>query len=147
MKYLLEYTQYINNICKSVCALIINEANEILILKRGSTAPWMPNKWSLCGGIIDKNETKKYAIIREIKEELNLEVDIKDILPYNELYDKEENYYLTCYKIKTSNIDITLDAQNDEFEWVNYKNFINFDYVPHTKEFIQNYFKSQKLAA
>lgn len=148
MKHLLEYIEYVDfKIRKTVCGLIINNNNEILILKRGSTAPWMPNKWSLCGGIINKNETKENAIVREIKEETNLDVNINDLTLYKELYDKEENYYLTCYKIKIFDNNVILDeAQNDEYEWVNFQNFKNFDYVPHTKEFIHNYFKSQKIA-
>ena len=42
---------------------------KLLILKRGSTAPWMPNKWSLVGGGVDEGESPSEAIVRETFEE------------------------------------------------------------------------------
>ena len=40
-----------------------------------------PNTWGLFGGGIEKGETPKQAIIREIKEELDITLDQKRIIP------------------------------------------------------------------
>ena len=44
----------------------------ILLLRRGFTAPVAPGLWSLPGGVIDKGETAKQAMIRECAEEIGL---------------------------------------------------------------------------
>jgi 8-oxo-dGTP diphosphatase len=58
----------------AAATLIINDRNEVLLLKRGSTAPWMPNMWNLPGGKIDPGEMPVEAAVREAKEETGIEV-------------------------------------------------------------------------
>lgn len=53
-------------------ALIFNEKDELLILK-----PTYKDHWTIPGGVVDKNESPRQACIREIKEEIGL--DIKDL--------------------------------------------------------------------
>lgn len=53
-------------------ALIFNEKGERLVLK-----PTYKDHWSIPGGVVDKNESPRQACIREIKEEIGL--DIKDL--------------------------------------------------------------------
>jgi len=53
-------------------ALILNEKNEILIVK-----PGYKDHWSIPGGVVDEDESPKTACEREIKEEIG--IDIKGI--------------------------------------------------------------------
>ena len=57
---------------------------EILILRRGKTAPWKPGVWSLPGGVVEKGESVLIAGLRELKEETDLEPISASILgkPY-----------------------------------------------------------------
>lgn len=50
-------------------ALILNENNEILIVK-----PGYKDYWSIAGGVIDENESPKDACIREVKEEIGIDL-------------------------------------------------------------------------
>jgi len=53
---------------KNVVGIVIDNDNKFLLLKRADDGKiWMPNKWSFVGGEIEKNETPKKAIEREIK--------------------------------------------------------------------------------
>ena len=63
---------YYFNASAAVAAFIINEKGELLVCRRGKN----PQKGTLDlpGGFVDMNETAEQAIIREIKEELNIEV-------------------------------------------------------------------------
>ena len=56
-----------------LCVDDIQNPKRCLILKRGSTAPWAPGRWSLPGGLIDGGEDPATAAIRELKEETDLE--------------------------------------------------------------------------
>lgn len=57
-------------------ALIKNEKGEFLFQLRDNKSDIPnPNKWSIFGGRVEKNETPERAVIRELKEELDLDVD------------------------------------------------------------------------
>jgi 8-oxo-dGTP diphosphatase len=57
------------------CAIIRNEDDEILVVQRGEKSDH-PLKWEFPGGKIDPGETAEECIIREIREELSLEIVI-----------------------------------------------------------------------
>lgn len=59
------------------CSIIfVNEHNEILLLLRDDNPniPY-PNMWDLPGGHVEDNETPKQCIVREIKEEMDLNIE------------------------------------------------------------------------
>ncbi len=62
------------------CAVIRNEENEVLIVQRGEASDH-PNKWEFPGGKLSENETEEDCIIREIGEELSMEIVICGRLP------------------------------------------------------------------
>ncbi len=57
------------------CAIIRNEENEILVVQRGEKTDH-PFKWEFPGGKLKENETEEECIIREVREELSLEIVI-----------------------------------------------------------------------
>jgi 8-oxo-dGTP diphosphatase len=57
------------------CAIIRNEDNEILIVQRGEKTDH-PLKWEFPGGKINEGETEDECIIREISEELSMDIVI-----------------------------------------------------------------------
>lgn len=59
----------------NVTCAIIEKDSLILVVQRSSTMSF-PLKWEFPGGKIEINETEEECIIREIKEELNLEIEI-----------------------------------------------------------------------
>lgn len=55
-----------------VCAIIL-KGNKVLITQR-SEKMTLPLKWEFPGGKIEKEENEAQALIREIKEELNIDI-------------------------------------------------------------------------
>lgn len=53
-------------------ALFFNQDNDILIIK-----PSYKDHWSILGGVVEENESPRVSCVREIKEEIGLE--IKDL--------------------------------------------------------------------
>jgi 8-oxo-dGTP pyrophosphatase MutT (NUDIX family) len=49
--------------------VVVNQQGQFLILKRGASAPWMPNKWNLPGGGVEEGEDWAEAAARECSEE------------------------------------------------------------------------------
>ena len=62
------------------CAIIRNEEDEILIVQRGESTDH-PFKWEFPGGKIHPGETREDCIIREIREELSIDIVIVSLLP------------------------------------------------------------------
>ncbi len=62
------------------CAVIRNEDGQILVVQRGEDTDH-PLKWEFPGGKVDKGETGEECIIREIREELSIDVVIFGKLP------------------------------------------------------------------
>lgn len=62
----------------TVRGIIKNNANEILIVKRHPKSRTDPKMWELPGGKVEKGEFFADALVREIKEETNLDVEVGD---------------------------------------------------------------------
>ena len=63
---------------KSAIHIIIMDNNKILLQKRKGSKLW-PGYYALPAGHIDKGENQYEALIREAKEELNIEIDLDGI--------------------------------------------------------------------
>ena len=62
------------------CAIIRNEEDEVLVVQRDGKSDH-PFKWEFPGGKLDEDETEEECIIREIKEELSIDMVICKKLP------------------------------------------------------------------
>ena len=57
------------------CAIIRNEDNEVLTVQRGAGSS-NPLKWEFPGGKIKEGESAEECLLREIREELSMEIVI-----------------------------------------------------------------------
>jgi len=68
------------------CAIIKNKEGRVLVTQR-SAIMILPLKWEFPGGKVEVNETAEESLIREIREELNIEIKITQVLrPYIHAY-------------------------------------------------------------
>ncbi|MFD2530743.1 (deoxy)nucleoside triphosphate pyrophosphohydrolase [Polaribacter marinaquae] len=67
-----------NKTIKVTCAIILYD-NEVLAVQRSETMK-LPLKWEFPGGKIEEGETEVECIKREIFEELNIKIEIKNQL-------------------------------------------------------------------
>ncbi|GAC1412301.1 MAG: hypothetical protein NVSMB66_0960 [Candidatus Doudnabacteria bacterium] len=63
------------------CAVITNDKGEVYMQLRNDPGSEAHNKWELPGGGMDYGETPEETILREVKEETNLDVQIVRLLP------------------------------------------------------------------
>ena len=60
---------------KGSAVLILDDRGRALILKRSMKSRWMPGKWGLPGGKVERGENSLGAVIRETKEETDLDLE------------------------------------------------------------------------
>lgn len=72
----------VNNKPLQVCCAIIESDGKILIAQRSEKMN-LALKWEFPGGKIEKGETAENCIVREIKEELGIDIKVKDRLKEN----------------------------------------------------------------
>lgn len=121
-----------------VVAAIIKKENKILATKRGYGE--FINMWEFPGGKIEPGETKKAALIREIKEELDADIKIDEFALTVEYTYPTFHLTMHCY-ICSLKDSITLLEHNDA-KWLEKNEFNTVNWLPADIEvidFLKNY--------
>lgn len=99
-----------------VSAIIQRTDKKILLLKRANNP--LKNYWCLPGGIIEYDESPEQSVIREIKEETNLDITINKLIGvYLINNDPRGNGIDVIYEGKIVNDTITLSKEHSQFDF------------------------------
>ena len=109
------------------CAIII-EGDKILVTQR-SEKMRLPLKWEFPGGKIEENETAEICILREIKEELNLEIEIVTRLESKSFDYPSFSINLIPFISKYLSGIINLNEHKD-YKWLTKEELILIDWAP-----------------
>lgn len=91
---------------------IINSKNKILIQKRSPLKKLEPNVWAMTGGSVILGENSLKTIVREAKEELNIDIDESNLKLITKF--RTGNVWIDTYILKC-NYDISkMKFQEDE---------------------------------
>lgn len=116
----------------NVVAAIIIKNKKILATKRGYGE--FENLWEFPGGKIEKFESAKDALKREIKEELNAEIEIEKFL-ININYDYPTFHLnMDCY-ISTLLTNFNL-IEHKEARWISKDELDSIDWIPADVEIV-----------
>lgn len=117
-----------------VVAAIIKKKDKIFITSRSYGE--FQDMWEFPGGKIEVGETKEEALIREIKEELELDINNLEYLTTVE-YDYT-SFHLTmhCFICEICGGSLNLNAHNDA-KWVSLDELESQDWVPADVEVVE----------
>ena len=118
---------------KSVGAIIFYKKKYLIQKRDNNKNIFFPNFWGVFGGNVKKNESSKKAILREIKEELNLtfkkpikklslKISSKNFNPV-----RERTFYICEPKILPKKIKI---YEGKEFALISFKKLKKLTFVP-----------------
>jgi 8-oxo-dGTP diphosphatase len=126
---------------KNAVAIIVNKDNKFLLLKRSDDPKmWMPSKWALVGGAIEKGESPEEAVKREIQEEIGLEIN-KFIKTFSIQRHKDSIEHIFACRYEGDPTEITLNDENTNYGWYDIEEMNYLDTVPHLVEYITLAFK------
>ena len=111
----------------NVVAAIIKEKDKYLIVQRNKNKH-LGLKWEFPGGKVQENETFEEALIREIKEELNINISLHYKIAEEKYKDKKINIILHYYLCSLESGNIQLN-EHEKMAWVEKKYFVNYDFA------------------
>lgn len=133
----------------SIYIIIRNKNNEILLQRRANTKLWC-GFLALPAGHVDKGENVYDALIREAKEELNIDVSIDDICDtfvVNRRNNKLSPYFDVYFEIDNYSGEITIGEPLKclELVWCDI-NDLPYDMITFEKEAINNNMEGIKFS-
>lgn len=111
----------------NVVAAIIKDKNKIFATQRGYGE--FKGGWEFPGGKIEEGETKEEALIREIREELDTEIQVGEHV-YTVEYDYP-NFHLTmdCYFCSVLSGNLIL-KEHEDGKWLTKETLDSVDWLP-----------------
>ena len=121
----MEYTHFV-----SVAGLVYNDKNEILLLKSPRRG------WEYPGGMVESGEALQDALLREIKEETGVDVEIAGFIGVCKNIQKDiVNIDFSCKYIGG---ELTTGDESLELKWVSKDEAVELVTFPLTKKRLEN---------
>lgn len=144
-----DYDIFPKKIVFGVMGLPVDEKGKYLLTRRHAPRlkAWH-NKWQVAGGALEFGETPEKALLRELREELNVKAKIihpqpviKTSIWYGHETEKSHDtqIILTTYlvDIGKQKIDVTGDRETNKYGWFTLKQVIKLDSLPMTIEIVK----------
>jgi len=127
----------------NIVTSFIKNGDRILILKRSDKVKSMKCLWAGVSGIIEKNDTTPLARAKtEILEETGINEEKIELLKANERIKIEAAQYknhewsIFPFLFKTKNLEIKLNWENSEFQWIKPNEIKNYETVPELEKIL-----------
>ncbi|MEN0056936.1 MAG: (deoxy)nucleoside triphosphate pyrophosphohydrolase [Mucilaginibacter sp.] len=123
------------------CAIIVNADKQIFVAQRGPTMA-LPLKWELPGGKIEPSESEEDCLIREIKEELSIDIKIIKSLSANIHNYPKISIKLIPFICELIGGKIEL-KEHVQFKWLKKTELLDLDWAEADIPIVKNYIKSK----
>ena len=121
------------------CAIIEDRDGNVLATQRSPTMS-LPLKWEFPGGKVEPNETPEQAIMREIMEELNIEIEIKSRL--EEVIHEYPTFNITLIPFICNYIAGELKLyEHNQFLWLSPDTLLDLDWAAADVPIVKHYLK------
>jgi len=131
---------------KCVGAVIYNDEGKIFLM---ASPKW--KKWLVPGGKIEESETEEEALIREVREEMDIELD--KIFKFGEMFkspsedfkDPTVAFHFIDFFAKAKQTEITPNEEISDYGWFTIEEALELDLLDTTKDLIEKFIEYQNL--
>ena len=126
---------------KKIAAGIIIHNGKVLLgqRKKGKDLAF---KWELPGGKLEDGETLQECLCRELIEELNLKIIIKELFMKYEYFYKFGGFELNTFIAECQTPIITKTEAHEQYAWVEPKDLLSYDLAPADIPIVESYVNS-----
>jgi len=125
---------------RGVNAIITDDQNKVLVMKRSLNEEFFPGFWDLPGGGVENEESLKEAVKREAEEESGFEVEPEGNYFY--LYRHPKGRVdIYAFRMKIIGGEIRLNEEHTEFKWVSKEDCELLEYTPSVTATLKELFK------
>ena len=125
-------------------AVILNSKKECLVTSRNNKIS-LKNYFEFPGGKLEKNEGFEDALVRELKEELGITVDRKNLTHFMHVTHKYDDFFLYMHVYLIKNFEQkTKSIDNEKLVLVNKESLLNLNILPANKIIINKLIQSLK---
>ena len=118
-----------------VAAVIMK--NDLFLIANRSFEDNSQGIWEFPGGKVEENETFSSALIREIKEELSLNIKVGNKIATIDLKKIDKNIFVHYYYAIIVSGQISLNVHS-EIKWVPHAQLKNFTYIDGDRHLLDN---------
>lgn len=108
--------------------VLVNDKNEVLIMKRSRRVSTWPGTWNFPGGSVDEGETKREAAIRELEEEAGIIADPSSLISLGVLT-TNDNKDINFFLCKEFDGEVDINWESSDFRWVTLDKIEEYDFV------------------
>jgi 8-oxo-dGTP diphosphatase len=126
-----------------VTAAAMVRDGKVLIAQR-EAGSHMGLRWEFPGGKLEPDEDPEECIVREIKEELDLDIEVIDIYKVIKFKYEEKDILLLCYLCKIlSGKGKPLEC--NDFKWVERDKLSEYEFVPADLPIVEKIMRDERL--
>jgi mutator protein MutT len=116
-------------------AVIVDQSDKIVIAKRPKHSD-MELLWEFPGGKLEEGETPEKALVRELKEELNINAECDELM-HQETY-QYPTKKVTLHFIKVTKYSGKIEAlEHEEIRWISVNEIDDYDFPPADDHFLE----------
>lgn len=129
-------------------ALILNPDGQVLIIKRDKSNT-KAELWDFPGGRIEWGESLREGLVREVKEEANLDISVIStplaITTFFREIDRNNQIIRLIYLCKTKSSAVLLSDEHSSFKWINPKEYPSYTFLD--KDYDKSFIKLIEIIA
>lgn len=113
----------------NVVAALIERGDTVLACRR-RPGKALGGRWEFPGGKLEPGESVRDALVREIREELGVEIDVLDELTTDETDHGDVVIRLVCLRARLRSVSPERSTDHDALRWVRRADLAGLDWAP-----------------
>lgn len=124
---------------------LIKKGDKYLVTRRAKNDDYMPGHWDIPGGTVEFGEDIIKALKREIKEEVDIKIEIvKPFFVYNYLSDQYRHQFMVVYDCEYISGEPKLSPDHDAYRWATMKEISKLKTISFLTALLKNYRKDNR---